>query len=56
MNGESVNMNSGSYYVVMEIKRCQSGLKVLVQHRYPGQSRNQGVAHGPISTIESHGT
>src|SRR5437867_531140 len=33
----------------------QSGLKVLVQHLYPGRSRNQGVAHGTVSTIDSHG-
>ena len=33
----------------------QSGLKVLVQHLYPGRSRNQGVAHGTVSTIASHG-
>src|SRR2546428_775654 len=36
-------------------KRGQSGLKVLVQHLYPGRSRNQGVAHGTVSTIDSHG-
>src|SRR5213594_2909293 len=36
-------------------KRFPSGFKVLVQHRYPGQSRNQGVAHGTISTLEPHG-
>ena len=29
-------------------KRLQSGLKVLVQHRYPGRTRNQGVAHAPV--------
>ena len=33
----------------------QSGLKVLVQHQYPGHSRNQGVAHGTVSTIGPHG-
>jgi hypothetical protein len=36
-------------------KWCQSGLKVLVQHQYPGHSRNQGVAHGTVSTIGPHG-
>src|SRR5438094_6652001 len=39
-----------------DVKWNQSGLKVLVQHRYPGQSRKQGVAHGPVSTNEPHGT
>jgi len=29
-----------------------SGFKVLVQHRYPGRTRNQGVAHGPVSPFE----
>ena len=32
-----------------------SGLKILVQHLYPGRSRSQGVAHGTVSTIEPHG-
>src|SRR2546422_10655141 len=32
-----------------------SGFKVLVQHQYPGHSRNEGVAHGTIPTLESHG-
>src|SRR5207302_10530050 len=32
-----------------------SGLKVLVQHLYPGRSRNKGVAHGTVSTIAPHG-
>lgn len=30
----------------MKGKLWQSGLKVLVQYRYPGQSRYQGVARG----------
>ena len=43
-------------YLLGTFSEGYSGLKVLVQHRYRGQSRNQGVAHGPLSTIESHGT
>ena len=35
--------------ILPEIKRCQGGFKILVQHRYPGRTRNQGVAHGPVS-------
>lgn len=31
---------------------CQSGFKILVQHPDPGRTRNQGVAHGPISPLE----
>ncbi len=37
-------------------KTIVSGLNILVQHRYPGRFRNQGVAHGPVSTSEPHGT
>jgi hypothetical protein len=29
--------------------------KILVQHRYPGQSRNQWLARGPVPTVELHG-
>lgn len=32
------------------------GFKVLVQHQYPGASRNEGVAHGPLPTPDSYGT
>ena len=32
-----------------------SGFKGLVQHQYPGHSRNEGVAHGTLPTLESHG-
>ena len=34
----------------------ECAFKVLVQHQYPGSSRNEGVAHGLLSPIESHGT
>src|SRR2546427_3153659 len=37
-------------------KTFLSGLKILVQHLYPGRSRNQGVAHGPVSPLECDGT
>ena len=30
-------------------------LKSLVQHQYLSSSRNEGVAHGPLSPLESHG-
>src|SRR6058998_4441524 len=30
---------------VTSLKQSLSGLKILVQHLYPGRSRNQGVAH-----------
>src|SRR3989442_12449522 len=51
---------SGEYFIGLfppqrEQKWGQSGLKVLVQHLYPGRSRNQGVAHGTVSTIDPHG-
>jgi hypothetical protein len=36
--------------------RFLSGLKFLVQHLYPGHPRNEGVAHGPLSALDSHGT
>jgi hypothetical protein len=36
-------------------KRCQSEFKVLVQHQYPGSSRTEGVAHGSLSSVDSHG-
>ena len=36
-------------------KRFLSGLKILVQHRYPGRTRNQGVAHGPASPRKCRG-
>jgi hypothetical protein len=36
--------------------RSLSGVKILVQHPYPGQFRNQGVAQSPVPTIEPHGT
>ena len=36
--------------------RFLSGFKVLVQHLYPGHSRNEVVAHGTIPTLEFHGT
>src|SRR5436309_15475426 len=37
-------------------KTFLSEFKVLVQRRYPGQPRNQGVAHGPLSPLECDGT
>ena len=40
----------------MNRKVCQSRLKVLVQHRYPGRTRNQGVVHGAVSTSAPHRT
>jgi hypothetical protein len=46
----------GSLGVQSTTKGCASGLKILVQHRYPGRTRYQGVAHGPISTLEFGGT
>src|SRR5438270_13273844 len=36
-------------------KSCHFGLKVLVQHLCPGRSRNQGVAHDTVSTIDPRG-
>jgi len=36
-------------------KQFLFGLKILVQHLYPGRSRNQGVAHGTVSPTVSHG-
>jgi len=32
-----------------------SEFKVLVQHQYPGSSRTEGVAHGSLSSVDSHG-
>src|SRR5438445_3209690 len=46
--------SSGGVCLPRKVKGL-SGLKVLVQHLYPGRSRNQGVAHGTVSTIDSHG-
>lgn len=31
------------------------GFKVLVQHLYPGDSRNEGVAYGTLSPFDPHG-
>jgi len=36
-------------------KKFLSGLKFLLHPQYPGLSRNQGFAHGTVSTIGPHG-
>ena len=48
-------MYRGFYGEQRSQNSCLSGLKVLVQHLYPGRSRNEGVAHGTVPTIDPHG-